>query len=100
MWRKKLLGHFYLAIYLSQTEVTADSRFHFFGLNLRGLARDNRGIYLEGPHVDVVSALPFSGSLTGTAVTYLKVPAGLLSGSGGRFEFSFDGPEFGGFVVY
>lgn len=97
---KATLGLFSLAVYLSNSGLTDDERLNFEGINLRGLQDDNRGTVLTGPQVQNVSALPFTDTLTGTAVTYMKISGASLNANGGVLNLGFeDSADFDGFAI-
>jgi hypothetical protein len=97
---KATLGLFSLAIYLSNSGLSDDERLNFGGINLRGLQDDNRGTVLTGPQVQNVSTLPFTDTLTGTAVTYMKISGASLTESGGVLDLGFvDSADFSGFAI-
>ncbi|MBF0105010.1 MAG: hypothetical protein HQM16_06745 [Deltaproteobacteria bacterium] len=97
---KELLGLFSLAIYLSDTNQTGDDLYQFQGIDLRGLVKDNRGTYLKGPGIQVVSDLPYTSSLKGNGLAYIQIPSSLLAASGGELVFTAgDGSDFGAYVI-
>lgn len=97
---KEALGLFSLAVYLSNSGLTDDTRLNFDGINLRGLQDDNRGTVLTGPQVQNVSALPFTDTLTGTAITYMKISGASLLATGGVLDLGLsEGTDIGGFAI-
>lgn len=98
---KTSLGHFALALYLSNTEMNLDSRFNFLGINLRAHQDDNRGTQLQGPAIITVGSLPFVDSISGNGIHYLQIPGSVLLAHGASLNFSFaDGSEFGGYLIH
>lgn len=73
----ELIGRFGLTLYLSGSSA-ADESLAFHGLNLQGKQQDGRNTVLNGVKVQNISALPYTGSLSGTGVTYLQIPSQLL----------------------
>lgn len=97
---KDLLGSFSLAIYLSGTDLVADDRFNFLGIDLRAIQDDNRGTVLAGPAIQTVSSFPFTDSLLGNGITFLQISGSLINESGGAMDLSFaSGSDFGGYVI-
>lgn len=97
---KDTIGLFALAVYFSNTDASEDDRFHFSGINLRSTQDDNRGTSLNGPSIQNVSSFPFTDSLTGSTISYIKATGDTIQGSGGVLEFDFStNSEFGGYVI-
>lgn len=97
---KAVLGNFTLALYFSDSGQVSDDRFQFTGINLRGHISDNRGTFLSGPAVQQVSSLPFTDTLTGTSVSFLKVPADVLSAQNYQLSFNVGNQsEFGAYLI-
>lgn len=97
---KDLMGYFALAVYLSDTEYVTDQRFEITGIPLRGLVQDNRGSNLNGPAIQTVSSWPFTDTLKGSGITYLKIPTSLLKQNPQGLGLTLSGDaSFGGYIV-
>lgn len=97
---KDLLGLFALATYLSNTGLSDDNRFEFSGINLRGVANDNRGTYLNGPAIQVIQDLPFVDSIVGNSISVIQIPSDIIDAQGGIFDFLVsDSSDFGAYLI-
>lgn len=95
-----VFGYFGLATYLSNTGLTSDGRFQFRGINLRGVQNDNRGTILNGPKIQNIQTLPFTDTLTGTGLTFLRLSGKTINRGEKTLKFFFgDSADFGGFVI-
>lgn len=83
---QELLNNFYLAIYLDGTGYTTDNRYEFDGINLRGMAYDDRGTVLNGPAVHKVKSFPYAQTLQSQTVDYVQISKELLIENGGSIE--------------
>ncbi len=94
------MGLFGLAVYLDDTDTNTDDRLGFTGIDLRTTQDDNRGTVLSGPAIQSVTSLPFTDTLTGATLTYLRMTGETLQNSGGVLSFTFaDTTTVGGYVI-
>lgn len=97
---KELIGQFALAVYLSNTGLTADTRYNLQGLNLRAIQDDNRGTVLSGPGILDVAEFPHIDTLQGNSMVYIRLNADDVDSLGGGLNLSFGTEsDFGGFVI-
>lgn len=75
---QELMADFTLTLYFAGSDY-ADDEFNFIGIDLRGLAYDNRGTYLNGPSVQTVDSLPFVDSLNGSSVSFVEIPRSIIN---------------------
>lgn len=73
-----LMGLYTLAVYLSNTGITSDSKYNFDGINLRATQDDNRSTVLTGPETFELSDLSFTDALIGNSVLYILIDGSLI----------------------
>ncbi len=95
----ELMGQFSLAVYLSNTDKTADEHYNFTGIDLRSIIDDNRGTVLNGPAVQKVTSLPFTDSLTGSSIGFVQIPADEIAAAGGIIKITTGDDNVGAFLV-
>lgn len=76
---KTLLGRFTLALYLSNLGVISDEQYNFDGIDLRSTQDDNRNTVLSGPAVTEITEFPYTATIAGSSVSYLKISAALVA---------------------
>lgn len=95
-----LLGLFGLAMYLSDTGLTDDSRFSFSGINLRGSQNDNRGTYLSGPATQTLTGFPYSSTVSGNGFVYMNIDGETSVENGRSLSISTStGSQYGGYLI-
>lgn len=70
---RELMGQFGLAIFLSDTDLSSDSRLSVDGINLRASQNDNRGTVLRGPAVQPISSFPMTDTVAGASISYIQI---------------------------
>jgi hypothetical protein len=65
-----LASDFFVALYLSNTGLSDNSKYNFTGINLRSSQSDNRGTILSGPSVSSVHSLPMSSNVSSMSSNY------------------------------
>ena len=98
---KELMGNFALAIYFSDSKLSDDDAYKFFGINLRGALDDNRGTFLMGPAIQDISSFPYTGILNNTGITYLQIPSTLINATQGEInlELGSQTKGLGGYLI-
>lgn len=97
---RELMGQFGLAVFLSDTGLTTDSRFQFDGINLRDPQNDNRGTILKGPSINVMDTFPASETIGSASVSYIKLTGNQINDLGGSFAIKVgENENAGGFVI-
>lgn len=97
---RDLVGQFGLALFMSDTGLTSDSRLQFDGIDLRGAQNDNRGTVLNGPAVDSIDSFPLTDTLGGTSITYLEITGEDIEEAGGQISIQVsDESSAGGYLV-
>lgn len=95
-----LFSDFIMAVYLSQTTLTSDNRYHFEGIDLRAEQGDNRGTTLDGPEIELATGLEGSGVLNASGVTYLYVTGEDILENDSLCQISIDNSaSVGGFIL-
>lgn len=90
-----LLGRFSLALYLSATGLTDDTRYQFNGISLRGLQDDNRGTVLDGPTVEAGS-LPYNGTVVSSGISFTSITGTDVINAGSELPVAISGDMQGG----
>lgn len=83
---RALLGQFSLAVFMSNTSLTDDDRFHFSGINLRASQSDNRGTVLQGPSATNISRFPLSDTISSAAIHYIQISSDDIADADGVLE--------------
>lgn len=97
---KNLIGQFALAVYLSSSGLTDDSRYNLHALNLRAIQDDNRGTVLNGPAILDIAEFPYIDTLQGNSMVYIYLTADDVESLGGGLNLSFGTEsDFGGYVI-
>ena len=74
---KELMSDFTLKLYFAGSD-SVDEQYDYVGIDLRGLAYDNRGTFLNGPSIQTVDSLPFVDTLSGSSVSFIEIPKSVL----------------------
>ncbi|EKD50923.1 MAG: hypothetical protein ACD_62C00395G0013 [uncultured bacterium] len=97
---KDLLGLFGLAVYLSDTGASSDTRFNFEGIDLRGTQDDNRGTVLNGPAVMVIDSFPFSDTIMGSSLYYIQMTGADILAQDSAFDLTVSSSaDFGAYMI-
>lgn len=79
---RDLMGQFGLAVFLSNTGLSSDSRLNFNGIDLRASQDDNRGTVLRGPSVESTD-FPLTASVGGASINFIQVTGSEIRDMGG-----------------
>jgi len=97
---RQLFGQFVLAVFMSDTGLTTDSRLGIDGFPVRGDHNDNRGTVTAGPQVDDLNSFPFSSTIGGTSVSFVEISASDINSAGGSIQVQVsDGTHSGGYLI-
>lgn len=78
----EVMGQFGLAVFLSDTGLTTDSRFQIDGIGLREAQDDNRGTVLDGPLVNTGSD-GLSSTIGGASISFVELTGNDIKNLGG-----------------
>lgn len=93
-----LMGQFTLAVFLSDTGLSTDSRFALQGIRLRASQNDNRGTVLNGPNIESAELFPLNNTIAASAMSYLYLSAESLQELSGNIQLRFS--STGNFNLY
>lgn len=97
---RNILLDFYATLQLSNTDISADARYNFTGINLYGEQDDNRGTILNGVQAQALNGVPVSGNITSPGGIFYNVGGHTIEQAGSSLNFSADpGMIPGGAVI-
>ncbi|MBU1916794.1 hypothetical protein KKF63_01630 [bacterium] len=97
---QEVMGQFSLAVYLSNTGTTSNSKYNFKGINLRSTQDDNRSTTLSGPNEHSISSLNFTDTLSGLSMMYLNISGQDINDNGGSLTITVGSDGLmGGYVI-
>jgi hypothetical protein len=97
---QEVMGQFSLAVYLSNTGTTTNSKYNFSGINLRSTQDDNRSTILSGPNTQDVTSLSFTDTLSGLSMMYLNILGQDINDNGGSLTITVGSDGLmGGYVI-
>ena len=97
---RSLLGRFGLAVFLSGTGLTSDSRLQFDGLDLRSPQDDNRGTVLDGPTIRSPTSFPITETVAGGSISYLGLKGEDIRSLGGKLKLEIGtAPNAGAYLI-
>lgn len=91
----EVMGQFGLAVFLSDTGLTSDSRFQIDGIGLREAQDDNRGTVLDGPAVSA-GADGLSSTIGGASISFVELTGDDIKGLGGSVDLQLTGDSTSG----
>ena len=78
----EIMGQFGLAVFLSDTGLTTDSRFQIDGIGLREAQDDNRGTVLDGPAINSATD-GVTNTIGGASLSFVELTADDINNLGG-----------------
>lgn len=97
----RLFGQFSVAVFMSNTGLSTDTRFNFFGVNLRtGNANDNRNTKMTGPATTTYTEEGVTSTIAGTSVSYIKITGDEINKAGGILQLDLaEDTHFGAYLI-
>lgn len=95
---RDLMGQFGLAVFLSGTGLSEDSRLNFTGINLRAAQNDNRGTVLRGPSVESAD-FPLTANVGGASISFVQVSGSEIQAMGGTLTLQLSSDAKAGVYV-
>lgn len=88
---RDLMGQFGLAVFMSNTELTTDSRLGFEGINLRASQNDNRGTFLQGPAINNLSSNAIQNTVGGASISFVEITGEEINSMNGTVNLALSG---------